>query len=189
MVQQAAHELRRFAAAEYLRMIEAGILTDQDRVELVDGEILNVAPQGPEHSSLKDEIHQRLAEAYRALDVHVRNQGPLRVGVYGVPEPDLAVVRGKSRDYLHAHPVGTDAVLVVEIAKTSQMRDRTKATDCARGDVAVYWLLDLGARTLDVYTRPDTDAERYRSLVSLTERESVELPDLGTSWLVSTLLP
>ena len=180
-----AYELRRFTADEYLQMISAGILAD-DRVELVDGEILTVTPQGPEHISRKDEHRERLREAYGEADVHLRDQGPLRCGDFALLEPDLAVVKGKPRDYRTQHPRGSDTVLVVEEAKTSQARDRKKAADYARGEVPVYWLLDLEARTLDVYTRPDAAAGRYRSLVSLTQGDPVTLPGTACVWDVGS---
>lgn len=171
-------------------MIEAGVFGDDDRVELVDGEILSVAPQGPEHRAIKTELRQRLESAYRELAVHVEDQGPLRAGSHGLPEPDLAVLRGRPRDYLHAHPEGANTILVIEIAKTTQARDRAKAADYARGLVPVYWLLDLDARTLDVHTRPDAAAGRYRSVVSLREEEAITLPELaGVEWTVASMLP
>lgn len=182
-------EHRRFTVDEVLRMVEAGILGDADRVELVDGELLTVSPQGPEHGSLKDELHQRLAEAHAGGGAHVLNQRPVRMGPRGLPEPDLAVVRGEARDYLHRHPSGADVLLVVELAQTSQARDRHKAADYARGGVPVYWLIDLVARRLEVYTEPDPGAGRYRRVRSLGDGELVELPDGGARWAVSSMLP
>jgi len=169
-------------------MVKAGILGEDDRVELVGGEILQVTPQGPDHRSLKDELHGRLAEVYRGRDAHILDQGPLRAGPLGLPEPDLAVIRGRPRDFLDRHPDGTDAILVVEIAKTSQERDRAKAVDYARGGVAVYWLLDLVARTLDVYSEPDRERGRYRHIDSLADADEVTLPLVGEQWKVASLL-
>lgn len=186
----AAEELRRFTADEYLRMIDAGVFAEGDRVELIDGEIRTVAPQGPEHRSMRTELRRRLEAAYRSLPVYVEDQSPIRAGERGVPEPDLAIVRGEPRDYLHAHPSGADAVLVIEIAKSTQLRDRSKASDYARGGVPVYWILDLDARMLEVYTQADAAAGRYRSLVVLREDQSVALPELAEpSWRVGTMLP
>lgn len=182
-----ARERRRFTADEYLRMIDAGVLRDEDRVELVEGEILIVSPQGPEHTSHKDEHADRLRRAYAPQDVYVRDQGPLHCGPHAIPEPDLAVVKGRPRDYRAAHPRGTDALLVVEVAKTSQARDRHKAADYARGGVPVYWLLDLEARTLDVYTDPDPAAGRFRARVTLQAGDSVAVPSTAHTWDVASL--
>jgi Uma2 family endonuclease len=182
-------ERHHFSTEDVLRMVDAGVLHEDDHVELVEGEVLEMTPQGPEHRSLKDELHARLADAYRGQSVHVLNQGPVLATSDSLPEPDLAVIRGRARDYLDRHPAGTDAVLVVEIAKTSQERDRAKAAVYARGEVPVYWLLDIAARTLDVYTEPDRERGRYRRLVSLRETEDAVLPELGATWSVASLLP
>lgn len=99
------------------------------------------------------------------------------------------MVRGRPRDYLARHPNGGDALLVVEIAQTSQDRDRAKATDYVRGAVPVYWLLDIAARTLDEHTAPDIDAGRYRSVTVLSATDEVGLPGLDTRWIVSSMLP
>lgn len=170
-------------------MVEDGILCEEDHVELVEGEILMVPPQGPEHRAIKADLHERLADAYRGKTVHVIDQDPLRAGSRGLPEADLAVIRGRPRDYLSSYPTGDASVLVIEIAKTSQARDRAKATDYAVGGVPVYWLLDLVARRLDVHVEPDRAAGRYRRVVSLGEDDLVELPELGERWSVRSLLP
>jgi Uma2 family endonuclease len=179
----------RFSADEFLRMVDAKIFGEDDRVELVRGEILQVTPQGPEHRTIKDELHTRLARAYESRGAHVLNQGPLRAGPEGMPEPDLAVLRGGARDYLHRHPEGTDVLLVVEIAKSSQQRDRAKAADYAFGGVPVYWLLDIDARTLDVFSEPDRERGIYRRVQTLVESDEVTLPTLDEGWKIATLLP
>ena len=181
-------EHRRFTVPEFLRMVETGILGDEDHVELIDGEVLTVAPQGPKHRCLKDELHGRLLAAYKGESVHVLNQGPLYLGDYNLPEPDIAVIRGTGRDYLSRHPSGTDTVLVVELAISSQRRDRNKAAAYARGGVSVYWLLDLAARALAVYTNPDSERGEYSQRLSLGPDDSVSLPALPLSWPVPSLL-
>lgn len=182
-------ERRRFTVDDVLRMVDAGIFGEDDRIELVDGEILMVPPQGPDHRTLKDELHARLIEAYGSENVHILDQGPLIAGESGLPEPDLAVVKGTHREYLEHHPKGEDTVLVIELAKTSQRRDVRKAADYARGCVPEYWLLDLAARQLDVYTDPDPRRGRYRKLQSRSDTERVALPLVATTWTVASLLP
>src|SRR5262249_4087413 len=155
---------------------------EDDHVELVGGEVLEVTPQGPDHRAIKDDLHVRLADAYRSHNAHVLNQGPLRAGRVGVPEPDLAVLRGRPRDYVDRHPEGKDALLVIEIAKSSQVRDQAKAGDYASGGVPVYWLIDLAARSVDVHSEPDPERGRYKRVISLTESEQVDLPELAERW-------
>ena len=95
------------------------------------------------------------------------------------------MVRGVPRNFLRAHPRGTDTLLVVELSKTSQLRDRNKATDYALGGVPVYWLIDLQARTVDIYSRPGQ--ERYHSVETLTVGDTVPLPTLDIRWPVASL--
>lgn len=184
-----AGERRRFGVDEMLRMIADGIFGEDERVELVQGEVLTVNPQGPDHASLKDELHARLAAAYAGRDVHILNQRPVRAGARGLPEPDLAVVRSAPRQYLDHHPAGTDLVLVCELAKSSQARDHDKAMDYAAGGVPVYWLVDLVARVVEVHSDPDPQLGRFPSVVVLDEDEELTLPELDLRWLVASLLP
>jgi Uma2 family endonuclease len=124
-------ELRRFSAAEVTRMVEEGILRDDEPVELLDGELVVTPPQGPSPAAVVSDLDGRLREIYPER-CHVRAQCPLGGAADSLPEPDLAVVRGKPRDYVAAHPRGADVVLVVEVAHTSQAIDRRKVRSYAR---------------------------------------------------------
>jgi Uma2 family endonuclease len=179
-------ERRRFTATEVSRMVEDGILDEDEPVELVEGELVVTPPQGPSHSAVVSDLHERLRELYR-MGFHVRSQCPLGGAADSLPEPDLAVVRGSARDYVKAHPTGADVLLVVEIAQTSQALDRRKVRTYARIGVPAYWLLDLAARRLEVRTDPDGDD--YRSTRLLKESESVAVPSADASWSVASLLP
>lgn len=132
---------------------------------------------------------QRLVLAYAGHFVHILDQRSLLPGDIGLPEPDLAVIRGRSRDYLTRHPAAADALLVIEIAKSSQARDRAKAADYARGGAPIYWLVDLESRRLDLYEGPIAEVGRYRSVSSLSETEMVSLPRIDLRWTVASLLP
>jgi len=170
-------------------MQSGGVFAEDDHLELVQGEILIMPPQGPEHGTLKDELHERLIDAYRVSGNHVLNQRPVVAGPRGMPEPELAVVRGRPRHYLRRHPGGRDLILVVELAKTSQDRDRRKLADYAAGDTPVVWLLDLDARTLEVHSGPDTAKAAFTHVATLTDADEVDLPELGTRLRVASLLP
>ncbi|MEM9491051.1 MAG: Uma2 family endonuclease [Myxococcota bacterium] len=169
---------RRFTAAEVMRMVEVGILGEDDPLELLDGELIEVSPQGPRHISLKDHLRRQLDRAF-ASGAHVRDQGPLDVGQHSLPEPDLAVIRGLPRDYLDAHPQASDALLVVELAVTSQVLDHAKAALYSRRGVAVYWLLDVPARRLHIHESPASDG-RYRRITVLADSELAPLPGADT---------
>jgi Uma2 family endonuclease len=179
-------ERRRFTAAEVLRMVEGGILGEDEPVELLEGELVVTPPEGPSHAAVVSDLAGRLAAAYQP-GCHVRAQCPLAGARDSLPEPDLAVVRGNPRDYVEAHPAGGNVVLVVEVARTSQAIDRRKVRIYAQIAVPVYWLLDLAARRLEV--RSDPDGEDYRSTRLLGEGEPVGLPGVDASWIVASLLP
>src|SRR5258708_3596992 len=98
---QAAHSLERrlFSADEVLRMVEAGILGEDEHVELLEGELVVTPPQGPAHAAVLSDVGERLRQAYGET-CHIRSQTPLAGDSHSLPEPDLAVVRGKPRDFM-----------------------------------------------------------------------------------------
>lgn len=144
---------------------------------------------GPDHRTLEDELHRRLLVAYAGSDVHVLDQGPVVAGPIGLPEPDLAVVRGTERAYLDRHPTGADLVLVVELAKTSHARDRAKLHDYARGGVPEYWLVDLRAHVLEVFREPQPETGTFAVHEVLDDEQDVALPGLTVRFSVASLLP
>lgn len=179
-------ERRKLSAAEVLRMVEVGILDEDEHVELVEGVLLVMSPQGPEHSTATLEVAEHLRRAYGAT-AHVRIQHPIATDPLGLPEPDVAVVRGRPRDFSHHHPTGADAILVVEVAATSQARDRQKARTYAAAGVPCLWLLDLDTRTLEVRGHPTGD--RYRDVSTYGAHEEVALPEDAGAVRVADLLP
>lgn len=140
-------ERRRFTPEEYHRMAEIGLF-DGERVELIEGEIVQMAPIGPAHGETVTVVAEMLwrlfGEGYR-----VRVQMPLSLGD-SEPQPDIAVVPGKPGDYRDAHP--STAVLVVEVAQSSLEYDRqVKGLLYARAGIPEYWLVNLEERCVEVY--------------------------------------
>lgn len=178
---------RRFTSEEVLRMLEAGILHEDDAVELIDGELLIVSPQGPPHRGLSVVVHQVLEAAFGA-GYHVQDHSPIDAEPHSMPEPDVAVVRGAPRDFLERHPAGSDVPLVVEVSVTSQAADRAKSAVYARAGVACYWHLDVPARRLHAYTGPRPEHAEYATVSILHEEDAAPLPTGGTV-PVASLLP
>ncbi len=142
---------RKFTREEYHKLAEMGVLHEDERVELIEGEIIEMALVVPEHVAemhgLYDCIRRLFGKGYC-----VRMQAPLALGE-SEPEPDLAVVSGKFSDYLHAHP--TRAVLVIEFAQSSLQYDReVKSSLYAKAGIPEYWIIDLENRRLEVYCDP-----------------------------------
>ncbi|HTA21840.1 MAG TPA: Uma2 family endonuclease, partial [Polyangia bacterium] len=111
---------------------------------------------------------------------------PVSIGPYSLPEPDMAVVRGKADAYARRHPVGVDCILVVETAFSSQRIDRRKGRVYAAGGVEVYWLIDVVARKLELRTTPVDGT--YQVTRVLEESDVIELPESSERWLVRDLL-
>lgn len=150
---QAIAPRRRFTADEIQRMVEAGILAEDEPVELIDGELITVTPQGPLHSGLRRSIQLALYRAFGEGFV-VQAHSPVAAGPDSLPEPDVAVVRGAPRALLDRHPGPADLELVMEISVTSHRLDRAKGAVYAAAGIAAYWHLEVPERRLTVYTDP-----------------------------------
>jgi Uma2 family endonuclease len=153
-------QLKRWTREDYDKMIEAGIFAPGERVELIDGEIIEMSPQNSGHTTAVRLTEDALRAAFGA-GFEVRTQMPLALDPYSEPEPDVAVVPGSPRDYRRAHP--TTALLVVEVADSAFAYDRDqKSSLYARAGIADYWLLNLVDRRLEVYRDPGLMAQaRY----------------------------
>lgn len=164
--------LWRMSVERYHEAIRAGVLTGDDRVELLEGVLVEKMSKYPRHSFVCDALSDcilllRLTGWYR------RSEQPLTLAD-SEPEPDLALVRGSRADYLTRHPGPGETGLVVEVADSTLSRDRGKKRRIyARAGIPCYWLVNLNARTLEVYTSPAGDD--YEKVTILTEGESVTL--------------
>lgn len=146
---------------EYHRMIEAGILGEDERVELIDGVLVAMTPQGRLHAFVIQELNRLLVRAL-ADEYKVLTQLPLTLGAGSEPEPDLAVVRAEDARSRTRHPAA--ALLVIEVAGDSLRLDReTKAGLYARAGVPEYWIVNLAAASVEVYRDPDPAAGSFRT--------------------------
>jgi len=144
---------RRFSVAEYLRMAEAGILRPDERVELIDGQIVAMSPQGPVHSALVPRIARHLDRLFPSDRYCIRQQATLPLGEDDAPEPDLAVVAGRCEEHERAFP--REVLLVAEVADSSVRLDRGRKSELySAGGVPEYWLVDVPARLLEIRREP-----------------------------------
>lgn len=150
---------RRITVEEYHRMTEAGILDEDEHVELIEGFLVAVTPQGIAHARVIQRLNGLLVRAV-GQDLVVRPQLPLTL-VDSEPEPDLAVVRAEEAQSGDRHP--HTALLVVEVAGDSLLLDRgPKAALYARAGVPEYWIVNLGESAVEVRRTPDPAAGTYR---------------------------
>ena len=167
--------VHRFSVADYRRMGETGVLTSEDRVELLEGWIVEKMNLNPPHAvsvMLSNELLSKVLPA----GWHSRVQMPITT-TDSEPEPDLAIVRGITRDYAHRHPTADDIALVVEVADSSLTRDRYKRSIYGRAGVACYWIVNLAERKVEVYSEPTGAAEEagYRRQEDFSDSQQVPL--------------
>jgi Uma2 family endonuclease len=144
-------EIRLLSADDVLAMVEAGVLGDDERVELLDGVLLRVSPQGERHAKALRLLNRALMNAYP--DAAVFCQITMRFAdSRQLVDPDLAVVL--DADYQHGIARAADASLAIEVAMTSQRRDRAKLAVYAAGGVQEAWLVDLKRNRIDVHRAP-----------------------------------
>jgi Uma2 family endonuclease len=133
-------------------MAELGVLKPGERVELIGGRIVEMAPQHSPHFTAIRLVEEVLRVIF-AAGYDVRTQGPLDLSPASQPDPDVAVVRGTVRDYTQAHP--TTAELVVEVAESTLAYDRgEKASLYASAGIPDYWVLNLVDRCVEVLRDP-----------------------------------
>jgi hypothetical protein len=145
--------LHRFSVAEYHRMIRMGFLTEDDRVELWEGVIVDKMAHNPPHDGTITRVQRRLA---RILPEEwlVRVQCAITTHD-SEPEPDLAIVQGPEDVYFTRHPGARDIALLIEVADTSLENDRgSKMRMYAGARIPIYWIVNLNERHVEVYTEP-----------------------------------
>ena len=177
---------RRVSLEDYHRMIEAGILDEDDHVELIEGVIVEMSPQGPKHAR----AIRRLCDATFARvppEYVVQCQLPLTLAGHSEPEPDVSVVRRADAESDRSHP--TTAALVVEVASDSLRKDRiAKAALYAAAGIPEYVIVNAEQDCLEVHRDPDAASRRYRTLVTLSGSDRFESTSVpGFSFRVDAL--
>jgi len=176
----------RFSRAQYELMVESGIFGPEDRLELLEGEIIDMAPQKSRHATAVTLLTDALKPVF-ATDHTVRAQLPFSLNNHSQPEPDIAVVPGAPRDYRDAHP--TRALLIVEVADTTLAYDRgRKLAAYARAGIPEFWILDLNGETLEICSRPEQGGYAQRQVLARGE-QVIPGAGNGAAVTVEALLP
>lgn len=145
---------RRFTVQDFHRMAQTGIFTEDDRVELLDGEIIQMTPIGSHHAAC-------VARLDRVLNIGVGTtaivwiQNPLRLDDRSEPQPDVVVLRPRPDFYAQGHPGPEDVLLLIEVADTSVETDRmAKLPLYAKAGIPEVWIVDIGGGAVEVYRQP-----------------------------------
>jgi Uma2 family endonuclease len=145
---------RKLSLDEFHRMGAAGILKEDDRIELIDGEMIEMAPIGTRHLSKVNRLQRMLSLAV-GNDAIVSTQNPIALPPDNEPQPDIALLKPRSDDYEGRLPGATDALLVIEVADTTLAYDRDiKIPVYARHGIPEVWLFDLQGGSLFVHREP-----------------------------------
>lgn len=170
---------RLFTVDEYYQMAEAGILAEDDRVELLEGEVVKMSPIGMRHAACVDRLTALFSHRLGKRAI-VRVQGPIRLDRYSEPQPDLALLRPRDDFYAQSHPEPQDVLLAVEVAETSLAFDRDKKIPLyVRAGVQETWLVDLYGEAVIVYRQPSAEGYGQQYRVSRDKMISPQaFPDL-----------
>lgn len=178
----------RITLADYHEMIARGILTRNDRVEFISGEIIEKMPIGPLHAACVRKLTELFGIRLGGRSV-VSVQNPILL-IENEPEPDIVLLKPREDYYVSAHPTPSDVLLVIEVADETIDFDRdVKRTQNAQNGVVEYWILDVDERTAEIHRQPQSDGyyEHVR-LLSSTETTDIErLP--GEEFIVGELFP
>lgn len=147
---------RRFSVAEYEEMIQSGIIKEDDNVELLEGWIVEKMTKNPSHTLCVGLVNDAIA-GLSLKGWFINLEQPIMTDD-SEPEPDISVIQGQRRDYRSRKPQAADIAFVVEVADTSLPDDRQwKLGIYARAGIGIYWIVNLRARRIEVYTEPYTD--------------------------------
>jgi Uma2 family endonuclease len=158
-------ELQRwhFNVEQYYRLAEAGVLKPDDRVELIEGEIIRMSPIGSSHAACLRGLDIAFGELFGRLYL-VSIQSPVRLDDFSEPEPDLALLKPREDLYAERHPHPEDVLLIIEVADTTLLTDRNvKIPLYARFGIPESWLVNLQEKVIEVYHDP-TDGHYRQSL-------------------------
>lgn len=156
------HRRYHLSTDQYERLADAGVIPPDARVELIDGELIEMAPMNPPHAAVVmrlDALWQRIAGPQRAI----RTSMPLRIEWDGEPWPDLVVLRSPIDEYASRHPTAADALLVIEVSDTTLEDDqRIKGPKYARAEIREYWVVDITGDRVWVHTEPSGSGYQFR---------------------------
>ncbi len=170
---------RKFTVDEYHTMIQSGILHEDDRVELLEGEIVEMSPIGKSHAACVDNLAELFIVSLSGT-ARIRIQNPLVLDAFSEPQPDIMILKYRKDAYRNALPRPDDVFLLVEVGETSADRDRQlKLPLYARAGIREVWLIDLVNEVVERYLEPKGDTyQRVEKYASDQELSPQAFPDL-----------
>lgn len=171
--------VKRFTVAEYDCLAELGFLTEDDRVELICGQIIEMAAKGKLHSTVSRQLLRELSKLIYTRAI-LQSQDPIILPNDSEPEPDFAILKNRSDNYLSDHPNADDILLLIEISDFSLKYDQeVKLPLYAESGISDYWIFNLGENCLEVYSKPYQKPQsgfNYRIKQIVLANEAIALP-------------
>ena len=173
---------RKFTIDEYHQLVDLGFFNENDRIELIRGEIIEMAPKRTPHSVCNSIL---FGELYKLLSerANVRGQEPITLPSNSEPEPDVVIAKKKADNYLSNHPTVEDIILVIEISDSTLQYDReTKLFLYAEAKINNYWIFNLVDRRVEVYSNPFSDRQGkfdYRNKSIILPDENMVIPNFN----------
>lgn len=178
---------RKLSVEEYHRMAEVGILAPEEKVELIEGEIITMRPIGKEHAAMVRRINQVLHAHLDSKQFIIDQQNPVIIHGHSEPEPDLMVVPFRDDFYAGTGITQDDVLLIIEVSDSTLRKDMSmKLPLYAKADIPEVWIIDLGAKTLHQFTKPGQ--EKYLKQMSWERSQTLSLTSLGLKINVRDLL-
>lgn len=169
--------LHSFTVEEYGRMGEAGVFSPDVRVELIEGEIVEMSPIGNRHAACVDVMAEMLREAL-GRSVIIRVQNPIVLDDYSEPQPDIAVLKRRDDFYRHAHPRPDDVLLVIEVSDSTLEYDRQiKVPLYARAGISEVWIVNINDERVETFA--DVSGGAYQMTGSVSRGEEVQSRSLA----------
>jgi Uma2 family endonuclease len=166
-----------FNVDQYYRLAEAGVLQPDDRVELIEGEIIRMSPIGSAHAACVRSLQIFFSETFGRKYL-LSIQSPVRLSDFSEPEPDLALLKARTDLYAERHPLPQDVLLIIEVSDMSVLSDRNvKIPLYARYGIAEAWLVNLPKKTIEVYY--DLANGKYRGWLEFKKAEVLTSPTMS----------
>jgi Uma2 family endonuclease len=180
MSSPAANVRHKLTVSDYYRMGDAGILHEDSRVELIEGELIDMSPIGSWHAGIVTQLASVLTMAAGTKAI-ISSQNPIHLNDHCVPQPDLMVLKPRLDFYKSALPDSSDVLVLIEVADSSIDYDRkTKLPLYARSGVQEFWIIDLNAKRLERYTQPnETGYGQCETLDKTATVSPAALPDVA----------
>lgn len=157
---------RKISVEDYHKMIAAGILSKEDKVELINGEMIEMSPIGSNHSGIVNRLNAFFIRTLGERAI-VSVQNPVILSDLSEPEPDLAILYPRDDFYSKNHPHPEDVYLIIEVADSSIDYDREiKLSYYAQAGIPEYWIVDLEQRHVEAYRSPEKDYYKIREIIS-----------------------